>query len=118
MITKQEKQIALDCKGWAEDKKAEDPLILDLSDLDGPAALFLICSGTSTPQLKAITASIEEGMKEDYGLKPYGRDGKRSSDWLVLDYGLLMVHVLSPQQRAFYQLEDLWQDAKVLRDEG
>lgn len=117
MITKREKQIALDCKSWAEDKKAEDPRVLDLTALDGPAAIFMICSGSSTPQLKAIIASIEEGMDERYSMKPLGRDGSRASDWMVLDYGLLMVHVLSPKQRAYYQLEDLWQDAGEVKAE-
>jgi len=110
--------MALACQEWADDKKAENPVLLDLSELEGPAAIFLICSGTSRPQLKAIAESIESGMRDVYGMKPFGRDGHRTSEWLVLDYGLILVHILTPTLRDYYQIEDLWQDGRILKDEN
>ncbi|MEO0453662.1 MAG: ribosome silencing factor [Verrucomicrobiota bacterium] len=114
MIEPLDLQIAHDCVEWADDKKAEDIVLLDLSELDGPALLFLICHGQSTPQLKAIVDSIESGMSEKHQLKPFARDGKRSSDWMVLDYGALMVHILSKEMRDKYELEELWCDSEKI----
>jgi len=94
----------------AEDKKAVDPISIDLRKVDGPASFFFVCSGESTPQLRAIADSIQEGVSEQFGLKPGGRDGNRDSGWMVLDYGSVLVHVLSTEKRALYSLEELWKD--------
>jgi len=97
---------------FADEKKAEDPVLLDLRHVDGPASYFFICSAHSTPQLRAISDSIEKGMKEIHNLKPFGRDGQRESGWLVLDYGSVLVHIFSAEIRSHYSLEDLWRDAR------
>ncbi|MEM6599838.1 MAG: ribosome silencing factor [Verrucomicrobiota bacterium] len=98
----------------AQDKKADNPLALDLTNIDGPASYFVICSGQSNPQLRAITDAIIEGCKESYGIQADGKDGSRESGWLILDYGSVLVHVLATEQRARYALEDLWHDAKPM----
>lgn len=98
----------------ADDKKADNIIALDLTGIDGPASYFVICSGQSTPQLRAISDAIAEGCKETHSLKPYGKDGSRESGWLIVDYGSIMVHILSTEQRIRYALEDLWHDAKLL----
>ncbi len=100
---------------YADDKKAENPLALDLTAIDGPASYFVICSGLSSPQLRAITDGIIEGCQQEYGLKPYAKDGSRESGWLIIDYGSVLVHVLSAEQRIRYSLEDLWHDAQPLK---
>jgi len=98
----------------ADDKKADHPVALDLTGIDGPASYFVICSGQSNPQLRAISDSIIEGCKERFGLQSYGKDGKRESGWLILDYGSVLVHILATEQRTRYALEDLWHDAKTI----
>jgi ribosome-associated protein len=94
----------------AEDKKAVDPIRMDLREVDGPASFFFVCSGESSPQLRAIADAIQEGVSEDHGLKPVGRDGNRESGWMILDYGSVLVHILSAEKRARYSLEELWKD--------
>lgn len=94
----------------AGDKKAVDPISIDLRKVDGPASFFFVCSGESSPQLRAIADSIHEGVSEEHGIKPTGRDGDRESGWVVLDYGSVLVHILSAEKRAHYSLEELWKD--------
>jgi ribosome-associated protein len=103
------------CREFALDKKAIDPVILDLSKIQGPALCFVICSGQSDPHLKAIAGGIEEGMREQEGIKPAARDGGSSSQWIVLDYGDVLVHVMHESKRGFYELENLWGDVPKVR---
>lgn len=111
-ITRQRAKL---CRSLALEKKALDPVILDLSKIQGPALCFVICSGQSDPHLKAIAAAIEQGMAEQEGLKPLGRDGDRSSQWMVLDYGDILVHIMHESKRAYYEIEQLWADAPRVR---
>lgn len=103
--------LAKECRKFALDKKAVDPVILDLSELNGPSEWFLVVSGDSDPQLKAIAGAINEGMKTEHGLPPVKNDGSPASQWIVLDYGSVLVHVMHTSKRAYYQLEKLWNDA-------
>ena len=77
--------------------------------------VFVICSGTSEPHLKAIAAEIEERLKKDHDVKAHGVDGYPLSQWIVLDYSDVIVHIFHEQKRMFYGLEDLWGDAKRLK---
>lgn len=97
----------------AEEKKAADILVLDVSGLTTVAEAFVICSGGSEPQLAAITESIVSGMSEA-GITPAHRHRTAASHWIVLDYGSVIVHIFTPPEREFYKLEQLWSDAKVL----
>lgn len=74
--------------------------------------MFVICSGTSEPHLKAIASEIEGRLKKDHGVIPHGVDGFPLSQWIVLDYSDVIVHIFHDQKRMFYSLEDLWSDAK------
>lgn len=71
----------------------------------------MICSGTSEPHLKAISGEIEEQLKKEGGIKPVSVDGFPASQWIVLDYLQVIVHVFRQEKREFYSLEDLWSDA-------
>lgn len=102
------------CAEFAADKKANNPVILDLSELNGPASYFLICSGESEPQLKAIAESITAGLRDKHGIRAISTEGRNTSQWIVLDYGSLLVHIMHEEKRAFYNLEKLWRDAKVV----
>jgi ribosome-associated protein len=105
-------KIAKACAKLALEKKAEDVVILDLRELSGPAMFFLVCSGQSDPQVKAIASSILEGMRQEHQMGPFGYEGRSSSQWIVLDYGIVLVHVMHAEKRKFYRLEELWSDAK------
>ena len=102
---------------FADDKKAESPIALDLREIEGPVSFFMICSGSSTPQLRAIADSIQKGVADEFGRQPLARDGSRESGWLILDFGHIMVHIFSQEKRLHYGLEDLWRDAtRILID--
>lgn len=96
--------------GILDDKKAVDIVILDISRLTAMADYFVIASGRSELQVKALYDELEEKM-EDKGIIARHRDG-RSGRWMVLDYGDIIVHLFHHEERAFYSLERLWADAE------
>jgi ribosome-associated protein len=95
----------------AQDKKALDPVILDLRKISSIADYLVICSAQSEPQLKAIANGVEKGLKEEMGRRPLAVDGFPTSQWIVIDYGEVMLHIFHEQKRPVYALEDLWSDA-------
>jgi ribosome-associated protein len=97
----------------ASDKKAADIVLLEVRELTTLADYFVICSGQSERQLGAIADGIIEGVREE-GQKPIGREGSANAHWLLVDYGSVIVHVMAPPERDFYQLERLWADAPLL----
>jgi ribosome-associated protein len=110
--------LAKRCAEFASSKKAEDIVVLDLRGISSFTDFFVICSGTSEPQLKAIANEIETRLREDYSLRPVAVDGFPASQWMVLDYLQLVVHIFHRDKRAFYSLEDLWGDAPVVEWES
>jgi ribosome-associated protein len=102
-------RLALQC---CLDKKATDPVVLDLRELAGVSDYFVIVSASSEVQVKAIADFVEERLREDHAVKPWhveGRDGRR---WVLLDYIDVVVHVFHERTREYYLLERLWGDAK------
>ncbi len=97
----------------ASDKKASDIVLLEIGGLTTLADYFVICSGASERQLGAIVDGIAEGLREE-GIKPIGREGSANAHWLLIDYGSVIVHVMAPPEREFYQLERLWAEAPLL----
>jgi ribosome-associated protein len=96
-----------------EGKKATNILTLDMRDLTSLADYYVLCDGSSTRQINAI---VDELMKE---LKKSGSwraalEGTPESGWMLIDFGSVVVHIFSPEQRAYYQLEELWQDAPIV----
>lgn len=102
--------IALAAAHAASDKKAENIRILDLRKISSFADFFVICTGTSDPHLKAISSEIREKLRDDLGLTAHA-DGFPASQWVVLDYHGVLIHIFQPDKRAFYDLESLWRDA-------
>ncbi len=96
-----------------EDKKGEDILLLDIKDVASFTDYFIICNGTSDRMLDALAKSVLEATKKDYKKKSRV-EGKSQEGWLVMDFGDVVVHLFSPDQREFYDLEELWSDGKVL----
>lgn len=105
------------CAQAAADKKAERIKILDLRGISTFTDLFVVCSGTSDPQLKAISNGIQQTLREEAGVKPHAVDGFPSSHWIVLDYLDVVVHIFHESKRDFYGLEDLWSDAPEIEFE-
>ena len=99
----------------ASDKQALDILLLDIKGICSFADYFVICSGESDRQLKAILESIEETLRKEARLK-LRHEGDVDTGWVLLDGGDVVIHIFSPEQRHFYQLEELWGKATpVLR---
>ncbi|HSV63889.1 MAG TPA: ribosome silencing factor [Chthoniobacterales bacterium] len=103
--------LAKACASYADDKKAEDIVVLDLQDISSFTDYFVICSGTSEPHLKAIAGEIEERLRDEHKIRAVSVDGFPASQWIVLDYLQVIVHVFRREKREFYSLEDLWGDA-------
>ena len=97
----------------AEDKKAAEIVLLDVSELTSMADYFVICSGGSERQLGAIGDGVAEKLREE-GVRPIGREGGSNSHWTLLDFGAVIVHIFAPPERDYYQLERHWQRAKVV----
>ena len=95
----------------AEDKKADDVVLLDLRKAAGFADYFLICSGGNPRQIRAIADAIMEALASD-GAKPAHVEGYQRSEWILLDYFDFIVHVFGPETRLFYSLERLWGNAE------
>ena len=100
--------------GWA--KKARDIVGIDLHEVSSVADYFLTMSGSNKPQLKAISDNIEEKLAEQ-GLRPLRIEGYREAEWILLDYGSLVVHIFVDEQRDYYNLERLWGDAPAYKFE-
>lgn len=97
-----------------KDKKGKKIVVIDLSDIDSASTgKLIICQGNSTSQVSAIADSVREGVQKTTKIKPYNYEGYRNSQWIVIDYGNIMVHVFLPDYRNFYNLEALWNDAPV-----
>jgi len=89
-------------------------VVLDLREISTFTDFFVICSGSSEPQLKAIAGEIEGQLKQKHGVRPVAVDGFPVSQWIVLDYMQVIVHIFHAEKRGFYSLEDLWSDAPHL----
>lgn len=94
----------------ADDRKATDVTILEVADILGLVDLFLLATAGSDRQVRAVADRIEERLEEEADRRVLRREGVPASGWVLLDYGDLVCHVLSPEQRAFYDLERLWGD--------
>ena len=108
-------QLVLAAAAACEDKKAEDIRILALDPNEsGLTDYFLICNGTNDRQNVAITDEIEIRLKRDFGVYPNSVEGRRQGEWILMDYVDFIVHVFSPEKRAFYGLERLRKTATTL----
>lgn len=95
----------------ASDKQASDIVLLDIRGVSLIADYFVICTAGNERQAGAILKDLGEKILEEFGRKPIHTEGKPDSGWVLLDYGDVIVHVFSPAQRSFYNLEQLWSSA-------
>ena len=97
--------------GYAGDKKAIDIVELDLREVLGYTDYFVVCSGNTERQTKAIYDRIYKELKDTYGLLPRREEGSREARWILMDYLDCVVHIFTPEARGFYRLEQLWGEA-------
>jgi ribosome-associated protein len=96
------------------DKKAKNVVLLDLRHLDdAPADFFIICEGDSNVHVKAISDGVYSRVKEEIQTTPIHMEGSMNARWVLMDYFNTVAHVFYPETRMFYELENLWSDAKV-----
>lgn len=97
-----------------EDKKAEDIVLLDIREVTDFTDYFVICSGTSDRQLKALVDSTEETAKAKFSVNPRSVEGRAESGWVLVDFGDVVVHAFTEELREFYGLEELWQRGRMV----
>jgi ribosome silencing factor RsfS/YbeB/iojap len=105
------KKLAQLCWEQADNKKAEDIVILDVRELSSVTDYFVICSASSEPHLRAISDEIASKLRDDHDLRPRAIDGTLQTAWVVMDYFDVIVHIMKSDVRAKYDLEALWGDA-------
>src|SRR5437868_12228181 len=109
------KKLALLCREFADNKKADDIVILDLRELSSVTDYFVLASGTSEPHLRAIVNEITDRLRDEHDVRPRAVDGTMPTAWIVLDYFDVIVHVMRRDVREKYDLETLWGDAPQVK---
>jgi ribosome-associated protein len=98
----------------AESKKAIDIKVLDLTGITAFADTFVICTGANQRQVQAIADEVGQRLKKDAGELPNSLEGYNQGEWVLADYGDLLIHIFSPKAREYYDLERLWRNAKTV----
>lgn len=97
-----------------QDKKGEHIVSLDLRKIpEAVADFFIICEASNQPQIRAIADHVITEVKEKCGESPYHHEGKETLQWVLIDYVNVVVHIMMPENRKFYKLEEMWSDASV-----
>lgn len=97
-----------------QDRKGKEITIMDMSPIESaPYPEFIIASGSSSQNVAGIADNVREYVQEVSGIKPYNYDGYTNSEWVVIDYGSILVHIFQPATRERYNLEELWSDAII-----
>ncbi|MEW6493959.1 MAG: ribosome silencing factor [Cyanobacteriota bacterium] len=108
------RELALTMAQAADDRKGEDITILRVAEVSYLADYFVIVTGFSRAQVRAIAQAIEEKVEKEYLRQPLRVEGKGESNWILQDYGEIIVHILLPQEREFYNLEAFWGHAEQI----
>lgn len=99
-----------------QEKKADEVVCMDLTKIhEAFSDYFVICHANSSTQVRAIAESVEEFVEKEMDEVPLRKEGLMHGEWVLLDYGEVMVHVFKPEKREFYSLEELWGDAPIQR---
>jgi len=109
------KRLAQYCCAYADNRKAQKPVILDLRKVSSLTDFFIVLSGSSAPHLRAIGEEILQKPRDDHDIRPHLSDGKGSGSWVVLDYYDVIIHIMSEETRQRYDLEGLWGDAPRIK---
>src|SRR4051812_4963790 len=109
-------ELALAAAQEAEDNRGQEVLVLDMRDQTSAFDYFVIATGTSNRQLRAMGDAIDDVLQKQFGHRRLGREGYEESHWLLLDYGSVIIHLFDSKNRDYYRLEELWAGAvKVAR---
>ena len=95
------------------EKKGQDVIVMDMRGISGVADLFVVCTGDSDVQIRAIAEAVVMRIRETCDERPWHKEGLDHLQWVLLDYVDLVVHIFNPEKRTFYSLERLWGDAPV-----
>jgi ribosome-associated protein len=96
------------------DKKGENAVSLDLRKIqEAVADYFIICEANNQPQIRALADAVEQAVKDNCGENPYHHEGKKNLQWVLIDYVNVVVHIMIPESRKFYKLEEMWSDASL-----
>jgi ribosome-associated protein len=109
------KKLAQLCRELADNKKAENIVVLDVAKLSSVTDYFVVASGTSEPHLRAIVGEITDKLRDEHGIRPNAIEGGKQAGWVVLDFFDVIVHIMRSDVRTQYDLEGLWNDAARLR---
>ena len=109
------KKLAMLCRDLADNKKAEDLLVMDVKNISSITDYFVIASGSSEPHLRAISDEITETLKDEHGIIPSAQDSNLQTGWVVIDFFDVIVHVMRSDVRKRYDLESLWGDAPQVK---
>lgn len=97
-----------------QERKGRGISILDMAGINNAGVeSFIICQGTSPTHVASVADSVRDYLQKNYGIKPYNYDGYRNAQWIIIDYGSVLVHVFTPEWREHYNLEELWSDSKI-----
>jgi ribosome-associated protein len=95
-----------------QEKKGEHIVSIDLRKIhEAVADFFIICEASNQPQIRAISDHVEEVVKKHCGESPFHHEGKQNLQWVLIDYVNIVVHIMVPESRRFYKLEEMWSDA-------
>lgn len=111
-MNREQKMLSIACKA-IDDKKALDIKVIDIREVSVIADYFVITSGSNLNQVQAIVDNVEEQLGRA-GFEPKQVEGTRSSNWILMDYGDIIIHVFDEENRLFYDLERIWRDGKEL----
>ena len=117
VTTKEEEAILEQARAIVDtisDIKGENILLIDLREITLISDYFIICTGNSDRQLKAIVEHISDDVREKFGRKVWRTEGNATGGWVLMDYGDIVIHAFTPEQREYYDLEELWRDGKIL----
>ncbi|RFC48949.1 MAG: Ribosomal silencing factor RsfS [Verrucomicrobia bacterium] len=103
--------LAREAARFADDKKAENIMVLDVRGLSPVTDFLVICEGAALPHLRAIQSDVAGRMRQEHGQKAYSSHGTPDSGWMLIDFGDVVVHIFHAEKRAFYGIEDMWNDA-------
>ena len=110
-----EAALARFCAEQASEKLGGDVVALDVRDISSIADYFIIVTATSVPHLKALAGHLEEEVRKEFQRRPLAVDGEPVSEWVLIDFGSVLVHIMGEETRRKYDLERLWSDAPVLK---
>ena len=99
----------------ADDKKAHDICVLDLTELSNVCDYFVICTGDNAPMVDAIVDEVREKVRKNTGISPLSTEGRANLKWILVDFGSVVVHVFQPETREYYRLEHLWAQAPQVK---